>query len=331
MTKLAAVAAGIAVDRWLGEPPTALHPVAWFGTGMQRVERVLWRDGRAAGVVHAAVGVGGAWLVGVALRRLLGAGPATFVATAVCVAGRMLDDEATAVRDLLVAGDVPAARDRLRSLVGRDAAALDEPGMARAVVESVAENTTDAVVAPALWAAVLGAPGVLAHRAANTLDAMVGHRTARYGRFGWASARLDDVANAVPAVVGVGLVLARHPGRWRAIAGAVLVDARRHPSPNAGLIEGAFAGALDVGLGGANRYGDVVEDRGRLGAGRAPEADDIVRAVRLRRWVGLAMAVTFLAVDAQRGLRRRPSRRSQLRLVSRSQPTASASRSVVAT
>ncbi len=331
MTRFVAVAAGIAADRWLGEPPTALHPVAWFGTGMQRVERILWRDGRAAGVAHAAVGVGGAWCAGVLLRRLLGTGPATFAASALCVAGRMLDDEATAVGELLVAGDVTAARDRLRSLVGRDAAVRDDVGMARAVVESVAENTTDAVVAPALWAAVLGAPGVLAHRAVNTLDAMVGHRTARYGRFGWASARLDDVANAVPAVVGVGLVLARRPGRWRAIGRAVLVDARRHPSPNAGLIEGAFAGALGVGLGGANRYGDVVEDRGRLGAGPAPTAADIARAVQLRRWVGLAMAGVLLAVDAQRGLRRRPRRRSQLRLVSRSHATASASRSVVAT
>ena len=125
MSRLAAVAAGIAADRWLGEPPTALHPVAWFGTAMQGVEQILWRDARVAGAAHAAVGVGGAWLTGVALRRLLGARPATFVATALCVAGRMLDDEATAVGQLLVAGEVAAARDRLRSLVGRDAAALD--------------------------------------------------------------------------------------------------------------------------------------------------------------------------------------------------------------
>jgi adenosylcobinamide-phosphate synthase len=331
MTRLAAVAGGIALDRWLGEPPTAAHPVAWFGTAMSRVERVLWRDSRVAGVVHTVIGVGGAWCAGVGLRRLLGDGPATLVASAVCVAVRMLDTEATAVGDLLVAGDLDAARHRLRSLVGRDVTALDAGGVARAVVESVAENTTDAVIAPAVWAAALGAPGVLAHRAVNTLDAMVGHRSPRYLRYGWATARLDDVANAVPAVVAVALVLARHPSRSRPVLRAVVVDARRHPSPNAGLIEGAFAGALGIGLGGANRYGAVVEDRGRLGAGPDPVGTDIARAVRLRRALGIGGAAAAIAVDAQRVLRRRSSRRSQLRAVSRSQLTASARRSVVAT
>jgi len=329
--RLPAVAAATLVDRRLGEPPTPVHPVAWFGTAMSRLERVLWRDSRAVGVVHAGLGVGGAWLAGVALRRLVGDGAAALVATAVCVAGRMLDDEATAVAELLAADDLPGARERVRSLVGRDTTALDETGVARAVVESVAENTTDAVVAPVLWAAALGAPGVLAHRAANTLDAMVGHRSARHLRYGWASARLDDVANAVTALAGVAIVLGRHPRRWREIGRAVVVDARRHPSPNAGLIEGAFAGALGIALGGANRYGDVVEDRGRLGAGRAPIVADIGRAVRLRRAVGVGVAGGLVLLDAQRVVRSRPSRRSQLRLVSSSHATASARRSVVAT
>jgi adenosylcobinamide-phosphate synthase len=305
-----AAAAGVALDRVLGEPPARWHPVAWFGAGMQRVEQLLWRDSRAAGVLHAAVGVGGAWLAGCALRRLLGDPVATAVATAVCVAGRMLDDEAAAVGGLLAAGDLDGARHRVRSLVGRDTSGLDDAALARAVVESVAENTTDAVVAPALWAAATGAPGVLAHRAANTLDAMVGHRSARYRRFGWASARLDDVANAVPAVVATALVGARHPSRWRAIGRAVLVDARRHPSPNAGLIEAAFAGALGVALGGANRYGATVEDRGRLGDGRAPAVADIARAVRLRRFLGMATAALLVAVDVQRCWRSRSRRRS---------------------
>lgn len=331
MTHAWAVVGGIAADRWLGEPPTTLHPVAWFGRAMGRVEQRLWRDSRAAGVAHAAVGVGGAWLAGVVLRRLVGRGPATFVATAVCVAGRMLDREALAVGDLLAAGDRVAGRQRLRSLVGRDASALDDAGITRAVVESVAENTTDAVIAPAVWAAVAGAPGVLAHRAVNTLDAMVGHRSERYARFGWASARLDDVTNAVPAALAVALVVARHPDRWRPIGRAVLVDARRHPSPNAGAIEGAFAGALGIRLGGTNRYGDAVQDRGRLGDGPPPEAADIGRAVQLRRALAVGVALVIVGVDAQRGRRRRSRRRSQLRPVSSSQLTASARRSVVAT
>jgi adenosylcobinamide-phosphate synthase len=331
VSRLPAVAAGLALDRWLGEPPTAVHPVARFGQAMSQVEGVMWRDDRATGVAHAAIGVGAAWLTGVALRRLVGDPAATLLATAACVAGRMLDTEATAVAGLLDRGDLPAARRRLASLVGRDTASLDTAGVVRAVVESVAENTTDAVVAPALWAAVLGAPGVLAHRAANTMDAMVGHRSPRHLRYGWASARLDDVANAVPAAVGVALVVARHPTRWRAIGRAVTVDARRHPSPNAGLIEAAFAGALGISLGGANTYGDVVEDRGRLGGGRPPEVADIARAVRLRRALGVGVGALVLAVEGQRVLRSRPRRRSQLRLVSSSHPTASARRSVVAT
>ena len=219
----------------------------------------------------------------------------------------------------------------MQALVGRDPSALDADGVARAVVESVAENTTDAVVAPVVWAAVGGAPAVLAHRAVNTLDAMVGHRTPRYERFGWAAARLDDLANAVPAVVGVALVVVRHPARWRAVGRAVVADAGRHPSPNAGLIEAAFAGALGVTLGGANRYAGTVEDRGRLGAGPAPVPADIARAVRLRRWLGLAVAGGLVGGRRHRSARRRPSRRSHERLASSSQLTASARRSVVAT
>jgi adenosylcobinamide-phosphate synthase len=296
----AAVAAGVLADRALGEPPTVVHPVAWFGRAMAVVERWTWRDHRLAGVVHTAIGVGGAWLVGAALTRAVGRTAATALATTVAVAGRMLDTEALAVADLLAAGDLDAARRRVSALVGRDPSGLDAAGVARAVVESVAENTTDAVVAPVVWAAVAGAPAVLAHRAVNTLDAMVGHRSPRYARFGWAPARLDDVANAVPAVVGALIVAVRHPGRWRAIGRAVVVDAGRHPSPNAGLIEAAFAGALGVTLGGANRYAGSLEDRGRLGSGPPPVPSDIARAVRLRRWVGLALAGALLAVSARR-------------------------------
>jgi adenosylcobinamide-phosphate synthase len=292
-----AAAVGVLADRRWGEPPAGVHPVAWFGRAMAATERWTWRDDRRAGVGHVAIGVGAAWLAGVALGGVIGPGPATALATAVAVAGRMLDTEALAVGALLAAGDLDAARHRVQALVGRDTAALDAAGVARAVVESVAENSTDAVIAPAVWAAVGGAPAVLAHRAVNTLDAMIGHRTPRYERFGWAAARLDDVANAVPAVVGAALVVVRHPARWRAVGRAVGADAGRHPSPNAGLIEGAFAGALDVTLGGANRYAGAVEDRGRLGTGPAPVLGDIARAVQLRRWLGLAAAGGLLAID----------------------------------
>jgi adenosylcobinamide-phosphate synthase len=296
MSRAIGVALGLAADRWLGEPPTRWHPVAWFGTAMGALERAMWRDGRAAGAAYAAVGVGGAWLVGVGLRRVIGPGPAAAVATAVAVAGRMLDDEGAAVARLLADGDVGGARLRVRSLVGRTTADLDEAGIARAVVESIAENTTDAVVAPALWAAFAGAPAVLAYRVANTLDAMVGHHSDRYERFGWASARLDDVLGVVPARVGAVAVAMRHPTRARAVVRAVMFDARRHPSPNAGVIEAAFAASLGIGLGGANRYGDRVEERGRLGDGPDPAVADISRAIRLRRDVTVIVGAGILTV-----------------------------------
>ena len=295
------VALGVVADRWLGEPPVRWHPVAWFGTGMGALERVMWRSSRCTGASYTAVGVGGAWLVGVGLRRAIGPGPAAAVATAVAVAGRMLDAEGAAVAQLLADGDLDGARERVRSLVGRTTADIDEAGIARAVVESIAENTTDAVVAPALWAAVGGAPAVLAYRAANTLDAMVGHHTDRYERFGWASARLDDVLNLVPARVAAAAVVLRRPNRARAVLRAVTVDAHRHPSPNSGVIEAAFAASLGLGLGGANRYGDRIEDRGRLGDGPDPTGADIVRAVQLRRSVTLLVGAGILAVAVSRG------------------------------
>ena len=245
--------AGWMVDQALGEPPTRLHPVAWFGRAMGAVERRTYRDSRAAGVVHLAIGVSGAMAVGVVLRRLLGAPTATALACAVAIAGRMLDDEVGAVIELAGAGDLRAARRRLRGLVGRDTDTLDASDIVRAAIESLAENTVDAVTAPLLWATVGGAPAVLAHRAINTLDAMVGHRTTRYTNFGWASARADDAVNWLPARLTALAVVAVRPRHAGAVATVVRRDAPRHPSPNGGVIESAFAAALDIRLGGAEQ------------------------------------------------------------------------------
>jgi adenosylcobinamide-phosphate synthase len=165
--------------------------------------------------------------------------------------------------------------------------------MARAVVESVAENTVDAVVAPAWWAAVAGAPGVTGYRAVNTMDAMVGHRDDRYLRYGWASARLDDVAAFIPARLTAALVAVVRPRAAGAIWRAVRTQAPSHPSPNSGVAEAAFAAALDVHLGGVNRYGDRSEHRPTLGTGRAVEPGDIERAVELSRDVSTALAVVL--------------------------------------
>ena len=164
--------------------------------------------------------------------------------------------------------DLAAARQRLTHLVGRDTAALPESEIARAAVESVAENTSDAVVAPLAWGALAGVPGLLAYRAANTLDAMTGHHSARYERFGWAAARLDDLLNLPGSRLAGLLTAACAPAAARETLAAWRCDARRRPSPNAGVAEAAFAGALGIRLGGTNVYGGRVEHRAVLGGGR---------------------------------------------------------------
>jgi adenosylcobinamide-phosphate synthase len=295
-----AVAAGLAADRLLGEPPAAVHPVVAFGRAMRAVEGVLHRDSRAAGVAHATVGVG----LGIAAGRLV---RSAAVATWLAVAGRALERAALEVAAALDAGDVDRARARslLPALVGRDPADLDEKEVARAVVESVAENTVDAVVAPACWALVAGAPGALGYRAVNTLDAMVGHRSPRYERYGWASARLDDLAGWVPARVTAALVAAARPRSAAAVWTAVRTQAPAHPSPNAGVAEAAFAAALGLRLGGQSRYGDRVEIRPPLGTGRPAETADIARAVALARDVG-ALSVVMSAISARITTRNAP-------------------------
>ena len=292
-------AAGLALDRLAGEPPVPgrLHPVALFGAGVAALEARLYDDRIAPGAVLTAAGVGTAALAGTALRS---PAAACYLATA----GRGLHDAALAVAAALDAGDLPAARALLPSLVGRDARGLDETAIARAVVESVAENTTDAVVAPALWTAAAGPVGAFVHRAGDTLDSMVGYRDDRYRRFGTASARLDDALAWCPARVTAALVALARPRRAGAVLRTVRRDGRHHPSPNAGTAEAAFAAALGLRLGGGeNRYGEIVEVRPHLGDGRPPARADVHAAVALSRdltWLlaGLLAAGGGLALAA---------------------------------
>ncbi|MFZ5851341.1 MAG: cobalamin biosynthesis protein, partial [Actinomycetota bacterium] len=209
----------------------------------------------------------------------------------------------------VAAGDLGGARDRVPALCGRDPRALDGTGLVRATVESVAENTSDAVVAPLLWGAVAGIPGLLGYRAVNTLDAMVGHRSPRYARFGTAAAWLDDLANWVPARVTAALAVAAAPLAGGAPAGAWRAwrrDGPAHPSPNAGRCEAAYAGALGVRLGGRTAYPGRVEDRPVLGSGRAPEPGDVARALRLSRaagWAALGLAALVAQARGRGGVR----------------------------
>jgi adenosylcobinamide-phosphate synthase len=296
---------GYAADRLLGDP-RRWHPVAGFGATANALEARLYADTRARGAVHAAVLAGGAAALGVVAERAAGRSPVaraavTAAATWLVLGGRSLEREAVAVHARLADGDLPGARSRLTHLVGRDTSALGPGEIARAVVESVAENTSDAVVAPLLWGALGGVPGLLGYRAVNTLDAMVGHHNARYERYGWASARLDDLLNLPGARLAGLLTLAASPARAAAAWRVWRRDAAAHPSPNAGVIEAAFAGALGVRLGGTNvYYGKRVEHRTIMDGGRPAEPGDIPRATALAHRVGSGAAIAAAALAAAR-------------------------------
>ena len=301
------IALGHLADRRFGDPRRG-HPVALFGSAAMALEKRTYADSRGRGVVHLALLVGTVAGGGLVLERrsrdhVVAHTLLTAAATWTVLGGTSLGREAAAVHDLLAADDLPGARQRLTHLVGRDTSVLDESEVSRATVESVAENTSDAVVAPLVWGALLGIPGLLGYRAANTLDAMVGHRGERYGRFGWASARFDDLLNLPGARLSGLLAAALAPlvgGRPTAAIRAWRSDARRHPSPNAGVVEAAFAGALGVQLGGRNHYAHGIEDRVLLGDGPSPTPADIDRAVRLAGAVGTGAVVVACVIAAGR-------------------------------
>lgn len=289
------LALGFGLDRLLGDPRRG-HPVALFGSAAAALERRTYADRVGAGGAYVAVLVGGTTLAACLVQRLASRHPVADVAWTAAVTwavlgGRSLEREVQAVADHLGRGDLAAAREQVGHLVSRDPQSLDAEGVTRAALESLAENTSDAVVAPLVWGALAGAPGLVAHRAINTLDAMIGYRNDRYERFGKVAARLDDVVNWVPARLGAALAAAGSPAARR----AVREDSGAHPSPNGGRIEAAFAGALGVRLGGTNTYGSRVEDRGVLGDGDPPAPEDLARAVRLARRVQAgALAVATL-------------------------------------
>ena len=293
---------GYLADRVLGDPQR-WHPVAGFGRAATWLEQRTYADARLAGAGHTAAAGGGDSRPRRVAERAGARHPLTMImltglATWTVLGGRSLARAATAVAQPLATGDLAGARAQVGHLVGRDTAGLSESEVARAAVESVAENTSDAVVAPLLWGACAGIPGLLGYRAVNTLDAMIGHRSPRYERFGWSAARLDDLANWVPArVAGLATALAAPlvGGSPRKVLRVVRRDAGQHPSPNAGVVEAAFAGALGIRLGGRNVYRGQVEERGVLGDGPAAAAADIPRANRLAAAVSrLALALAVL-------------------------------------
>lgn len=287
-TRAAGLAVGYALDRALGDPKR-WHPVAGMGLSASALEKRIYHDSRRSGAAFTVICVGSAAGVGWALRR--GGVVPVAVATWVALGGTSLAGVGDRLGNALDAGDIDGARALIPSLCSRDPDSLDEPGMARAALESVAENTADAAVAPLLWGAIAGVPGLLAYRMINTLDAMVGYRNRRYLSFGWASARLDDIANFAPARLTALLVVVLGPDRRAALV-ALRDDAAAHPSPNAGVVEASFAGVLGVSLGGVTVYRHRTEHRPTLGRGPAPSAADVRRATVLSRRVQVGALVT---------------------------------------
>ncbi|GAB39570.1 cobalamin biosynthesis protein CobD [Gordonia sputi NBRC 100414] len=302
---------GYLLDRAVGDP-RRWHPVAGLGRAIGRLERAVYADSRAVGVGFAATSVCASIALGVGVDRAArraDSSPVRIAAVAVAtwavLGGTTLNRVGREVADDLSVDDIDAARALVPSLCGRDPESLDAAGIVRAAVESIAENTSDAAVAPLFWGGVAGVPGLVAYRTVNTLDSMVGYRNDRYGRFGWASARLDDLANLVPARLAGVLVVVLGEDRAGALR-AWRRDAAAHPSPNAGVVESSFAGALGLRLGGRTVYPHGVEERPALGDGRLPEVADLYSTTRLSRRVQIgALASSALIAYAIGALRRR--------------------------
>ncbi|UPJ61224.1 adenosylcobinamide-phosphate synthase CbiB [Bradyrhizobium sp. 192] len=299
-----AMVVAMAVDALLGWPPWLFvrmgHPVTWLGRIIGAIDSGWNRASdppafrRGAGIAGALVVIAFSVAVGWVLQVLLPSGWIQIALLGVMawplVALRSLHDHVAAVADPLLAGDIAAARDAVSRIVGRDPAALDEAGIARAAIESLAENASDGIVAPVFWGALFGLPGIFGYKAINTLDSMIGHRSERHEAFGWAAARIDDVANFIPARLTGFLFVLLAPRRSDALS-CMTRDARRHRSPNAGWPEAAMAGGLGVRLSGPRIYHGSTTNEPWLNEGaRDPRAADIAEALTVYRHTMLLLA-----------------------------------------
>lgn len=292
--------AAYALDRLLGDPRWLPHPVIGMGKAIAAVEALLRRlckprHYRAAGLLLPLTVVGGSFALTWAVLHLLAqvspwlSAAAEAIVIWTTIASKGLRDAGMEVCAQLRKGDLPAARRSLSMIVGRDTEHLDESELARGAVETVAENIVDAIVSPLFFALIGGAPLAIAYRAVNTLDSMVGYKNDRYIDLGWASARLDDAANFIPArLTALLLFLAA----WllgldvKEAIRAVRRDAPKHPSPNSGYPEAAVAGALGIQLGGENSYRGVTSFRAHMGEKtRELNREDIPRTVKLMFFV----------------------------------------------
>jgi len=286
--------AALALDAALGWPRPLYrrigHPVGLFARLIIFCEARWNRPDHSFGVRRAAgvlallvlllMTAGPAW----AIQHLLGTtfGAWGWIGIAIlawpALAQRSLFDHVRAVADALASGDLPAARTAVGMIVGRDTAALDEAGVARAAIESLAESFCDGVAAPLFWLILLGLPGIWAYKAINTADSLIGHREDPWRAFGWAAARADDLVNLIPARLSGAILCLAGRGGWRVL----WRDARRHASPNAGWPEAAMAGALELRLAGPIAYDGVFHDKPWIGDGRCDaDSSDIDRALTI--------------------------------------------------
>lgn len=284
----------IVLDWLIGDPRWLPHPVIIIGKWISYLEKKLWpgqakkRNGTIFTLIVITTSFLFTWTLSAAslwIHPWLGYVVNTWlIATTIAIKG--LKDAAMLVHEPLTRGDLTEARKYTGYIVGRDTEELDEHELARATVETVAENTVDAVVSPLFYALLGAAPLAMLYRTVNTLDSMVGYRNAKYLQFGWASARLDDVLNWIPARV-TGLMLVAVSWSFRSVSAArawkaIRTFAHLHPSPNSGIPEAAVAGGLGIQLGGLNHYGGVKSERARLGWPTRPIVkEDIIHTVRL--------------------------------------------------
>lgn len=307
MLAAGAMALAMAIDGAMGWPDALFarigHPVTWIGRAIAALDQRLnrERDGaalrRLAGCVTLLAIVALAALPAWAISLVLPGGLAGLVLTGILawpfLALRSMHDHVLAVAAPLARGDLLQARHAVSMIVGRNPEMLDEAGVARAALESLAENTSDGIVAPLFWGVLLGLPGIAAYKAVNTLDSMIGHRSPRHEAFGWASARFDDLVNLVPARL-TGLIFALASGAPSRALACMRADAARHRSPNAGWPEAAMAGALGIRLSGPRVYADrIAQEPWVNGAAPDPLAGDLRRGLQLYRRAMLALGAAL--------------------------------------
>jgi adenosylcobinamide-phosphate synthase len=271
--------AAFLLDMAIGDPTWLPHPIRWMGRAMEKFEpvfRKLPMRLSVSGTLFALALIAGTWGVAaalVAVSRALHPALGSVVEILMiyyCISVRCLEKYAMEVYESLANGNLLEAREKVSRIVGRDVEGLDEDGVAQASLESVAENLVDGVISPLFFAAIGGAPFALAYKMVNTLDSMVGYKNDRYGQFGKASARIDDLANFIPARLSVPMIsfaafLLAKSGRTA--FKTAIKEGRQHASPNAGYPEAAFAGALSVKLGGAHYYGGRIVPKPNIGIG----------------------------------------------------------------